>query len=467
MNWNNLYKTGSGGAYVWQGNAGLEQLRQQDFAERKQKQKQLEELSNDFSKVNLDGAKQEDIPDLTKQYDDIRKSLAVIDSTKDRNERIRLKADYSAKKMNLLNSVYNSKQELQKDAELYKIRLTKHDDLSEEFHNDFNTYRSLPSTDPRRKELEERMSQTMWRPKLDEIAFIKGIAPMVTESVTGQVKQSRYGDGVSFDRQDTEKINADKLKKIIIGKATSEKDTRRYIQSKYPDLPIDKAIDAFTEEASGQLSSMIKTTDKHLYTQKDDKTLTNHINKQNWDRANGFDSGGGGGNGSSTPMNIPYANGKATVGFDEYVPISLSKKNFAGSVSIDLKTGKPGKTLPSSNDYEVVGVGNAPIIRGDSKAKKELWGTISQPNFAKQNPDAVQKTPIIHVQIPAKGEFGEAEDYFVPYNRLPENVKNSKQVREALGKFKPASIKPKAQQPKAKVSQKKAINPRDPEELGL
>lgn len=136
-------------------------------------------------------------------------------------------------------------------------------------------------------------------------------------------------------------------------------------------------------------------------------------------------------------ITIPYGRGtgneRGVVEFDEYVPISLSKKNFAGAEYIDLKTGKPGGKLSSSNDYEVVGVGNAPIIK-----KGNFKGAVSQPNFANSNPDAIERKPIIHVQTPATATTP-AKDYFVPYDRLPENVKNSKSVREALVNFKPAS----------------------------
>lgn len=39
-----------------------------------------------------------------------------------------------------------------------------------------------------------------------------------------------------------------------------------------------------------------------------------------------------------------------------------------------------------------------------------------------------------------------AKDFFVPYDRLPENVKGSKQVREALSKFTPATGQNKPKQ---------------------
>lgn len=146
---------------------------------------------------------------------------------------------------------------------------------------------------------------------------------------------------------------------------------------------------------------------------------------------------------SNNPISITIhygEKGQDNVHFDEYVPITKSKMNFAGSVPTDLKTGKEGSTLAPSNDYEIVGVGNAPYIKKDaSSVKPEFRGSLSQPNYASEHPDVIERKPIIHVKIPAKGEYGKAKDYFIPYDRLPENVKNSKSVREALAKFKPAT----------------------------
>lgn len=159
-------------------------------------------------------------------------------------------------------------------------------------------------------------------------------------------------------------------------------------------------------------------------------------------------------------INIPYNDGKANVGFDEYVPLSIPSKNFAGSQSIDLSTGKPtGEALPSSSNYQIVGVGNAPVIKGVKGNK--LQGAISQPNFARQYPDRVTYKPIIHVKL---DEDGASNDYFIPYDRLPVNIKNSKSIASALKKFKPATTSNTAPSnktsttPKTKTSTKKTIS---------
>ena len=54
------------------------------------------------------------------------------------------------------------------------------------------------------------------------------------------------------------------------------------------------------------------------------------------------------------PMTIPYA-GTGVVHAPNYVPVSLPSKNFAGATGINLQTGKPEKSLGSSDDYSIVG----------------------------------------------------------------------------------------------------------------
>jgi len=164
---------------------------------------------------------------------------------------------------------------------------------------------------------------------------------------------------------------------------------------------------------------------------------------------------GGEGSGESISMDIPFAKGTGSFTAEEYVPISLPKKNFAGSSFIDLKTGKPStEKLPSSGDYEIVGVTNVPIIN-DRIKDKSLVGAVSQPKFARENPQSVVRKPMIHVQLPITG--GGKRDYLIPYDRLPENVKSSKAVREALAKFRPATPTSQPQKTTQPTSGKKTI----------
>jgi len=138
-------------------------------------------------------------------------------------------------------------------------------------------------------------------------------------------------------------------------------------------------------------------------------------------------------------MNIPFAEGKGVLKVDDYIPIPMSKKNFAGSNYIEMSTGRPSKDpLPSSGDYEIVGVANFDVIKSGSRADKKLWGAIAQPEFARNNPDLVEKKPMIHVQNPTRR--GGKEDLLIPYDRMSKGLTKNQQT--ALSSFVPATKAP-------------------------
>lgn len=147
---------------------------------------------------------------------------------------------------------------------------------------------------------------------------------------------------------------------------------------------------------------------------------------------------------ASTPQDlaIPFADGNGVALGRGYVKAPMTTKNFAGSSAIDLYTGKPTKLNTSSNDYEVVGVANFPFItKGNQK------GNLSQPNFAQNNPNAIEDKPMIHVQLK---EGGLVSDYLIPYDRMPSNL--SKANKEALASFKPNNSKNSTQQAPKTIS---------------
>jgi hypothetical protein len=154
--------------------------------------------------------------------------------------------------------------------------------------------------------------------------------------------------------------------------------------------------------------------------------------------------GAGGGRGSDVDLevvqpielNIPFARGKGVVNVKDYIKLPMAKQNFAGSGYIDMNTGQPstGK-LESSNDYEVVGVGNFPIV-----TKGNFKGSLSQPKYSKENPNSVELKPMVHVQ---KIKDGLIRDLLIPYDRLPSSKKTSKK----LSNFVPQTTTPSQPKP--------------------
>lgn len=139
-----------------------------------------------------------------------------------------------------------------------------------------------------------------------------------------------------------------------------------------------------------------------------------------------------------TDITIPYNNGKSNVQIKGYIPLSIPSKNFGGSAAYNLTTGQQVPALESSGDYSVVGVGNVPFIKKGSLTNSKLEGTIAQPDFINKSPQSIEQRPMVHVQKKATNKFDKDQDFLIDYNRLPENIKNSKSIKQALGNFKPA-----------------------------
>jgi len=133
-------------------------------------------------------------------------------------------------------------------------------------------------------------------------------------------------------------------------------------------------------------------------------------------------------------ITIPFAKG-GVVHAPNYVPLSLPNKNFAGAQSINMENGKPEKNLNSSDTYAIVGAGDFPVIKQYKSpgVKYDLGGTIAQPEFIKNNPNAVEYKRMVHVQQkdPLNPD-APVINHLVPYENLPKNVANQKDVRTAL-----------------------------------
>jgi len=394
-------------------------------------------LQDEMSKVKLDGIRQADVPEYTTEYNKWKDLSAQINKEGDLAKKAMLRRNFDEQELKLQNIVQDSKGLAKGETALNSIFMdpAKRDNFTDDAVSKYQLSKTLPRTDPR-----YIRDLTAFERKVDTNKVLQGLDkddeyvmksskfnnPVETPFTQG----NRKGVMINQDRV----IDPTQQIQRYSAKYDADPDTRVALKQLYPDIA--KSITDPTQLKQALVTQLAKDRVKReykapIFKENDDWKEKALFNDSLVRARKSLD---GEGVGSAQPISIPFAKGKASVNLDHYVPISISKKNFAGSPYIDLATGKEGGKLPSSSDYEVVGVGNAPFIKSG-----DLKGAISQPEYANRRPDNIQTKPIIHVQIPAKGEFGKIQDYFIPYDRLPENVKNSKQVKQALSKFTPAS----------------------------
>lgn len=405
-------------------------------------------LQDDLAKVKIDGIRQGDIPEFTNKYSEAKDIHAKLVSAKNSADKIKFDREFKTKMLELGEIAQDSKA-LAKGEEVFTgvlLNPNARDRYKEDSVSQFQLSKTLSRKDPRfirdLTKLEQQVDLSAIMGDMDKIDKTLIESEKWVRNEAKATQGNRSGVLVSQQRA----VSPEKQAVAYGAEFDLNPKFRVAMRQMFPqlaELPNEQLKAAVIPELVRQRQKV--EYDKEQFKEDEDKSL--ELARLAISQANlALRQANAGGEGSSAAIsiNIPFANG-GNFRAEEYVPISLGKKNFAGSDYIDLKTGKPSSgKLPSSSDYEIVGVTNAPIIKQGATKDKSLWGAVSQPDFANANPNAIVKTPMIHVQYLIPNGRGAKRDVLIPYDRLPENVKSSKAVREALSKFTPATNQPKA-----------------------
>ena len=377
-----------------------------------------EDLADIMASAKLGGIRDVDVPEITKAYNEVKEFYSKSGSLKDSQKPL-FRAELR-NRMNTINDAAINSKEVEK----------------------------------RRYDIASKVAQNPWDydPKvIQDLDYINKtplskLGSFANMDIMNYQRLPNFGliDTIIDDTYDIGKENAKFAGQVF------EKGQRYKVKRVEPALIRDNLIQKFTTSPEA-LRAISNLYSRELGKQPTNEELTNYI-MDKYKTKHSFDyvgepldlerPRGGGSEAESTynqpiELNIPFAEGKGFVNVKDYVKLPLPQQNFAGSGYIDMATGKPSaEALESSNDYEVVGVGNFPIITSNFEVKGvgNLKGSLAQPKFAEQNPNAIKLTPMVHVQ---KKTGSIIENLLVPYDRLPRSTKTKKE----LANFTPASSK--------------------------
>ena len=417
-----------------------------------QRERESKALSDELSKVKVDGIRQPDIPEFTTKYQEAKDIFAKRIATRDNAERIKLDLDLKTKMLELNLIAEDSKELARGIRQINNILIdpTKRDGFTDDAVTRIQKSNGLSRNDPNFirdfTTLEQQVDLSAIMKELDNRdKNIIGQAQWVQSSEAG-TQGNRKGVNVFDMRQADPKQQAIEYASFF---DTSPK-FRNAIRKMYPQfskLPNDELKAMAIPELVSQRPK-VEYGKPNFKEDRDDRAL--NIAER---RENRLASGEGGG-GSPVPQNIPvpYADGTASVDANGYIGISIPDKNFVGSPAIDMETGETIKALESSDKYSIVGVGNFPIISSKKFTfnGKNLHNTLSQPSFQEKNPSAITHKPFLHVRKtkPLKSGGTKTFDYLIPYDKMAMNIKNTKAVSDALGNFVPANGQANATQSK-------------------
>jgi len=426
----------------------------QQQAKREAEQKALQD---DLSKVKIDGIRQGDIPEFNAKYNEAKDIYAKLSATRNNAEKIQLDRDFKTRMLELNQIAQDSKALAKGENEFSKMLLNPNirDRYTPDAVERFQRAKPLSRNDPNYIRDLTKLEQQV---DLSEVmkTFDTVDKKIIDYSQWDNPVQTPYKrgneEGVMFQGSRTidPRKQAMEYGMLIDTDNGKIRTALRKMFPQYSELPLEEFKAAVIPELVKQ---RVKTEyGEPKFIPKDDwkekvdykeELIRNRPSKSGDDEVTSV---------QPITMNIPFAEGKGGVEVPDYVPISIPKRNFAGSEYIDMSTGRPSKDpLPSSGDYEIVGVANFAILKSSSRVDKKLWGAIAQPDFARKNPDLVEKKPMIHVQNPTRR--GGKEDLLIPYDRMPIKEKGSK----ALRNFVPATKAP-IQSKKYSATQEKLIS---------
>lgn len=426
-----------------------------------QREREAKVLTDELSKVKLDGIRQPDIPEFTSKYREAKDLFAKRLAARKPEEKIALDSEFKTKMLELSEIAEDSRALAKGEVEFSKMLLNPNirDRYLPDAVDRFQRAKALSRKDPNYvrdlTQLEQQVDLSKIMDDLNKVddTLIKS-SQWQREEQEG-MQGNRKGVFVSQMRS----INPQQQAVAYGAEFDLNPKFRVALRQMFPDLA-DLPNEQLKAVAIPELvKQRVRTeTDKAQF--KENDTSMERMRAQDaMIRARRRDFGDGEVDETQVmSMNIPFASGDGVFQADEYVTLSLPKKNFAGSEYIDMSTGKPSsERLASSNDYEIVGVANVPLIKKGAVKDSALFGAIAQPNFASKRPDLIEKKPMIHVQYPIPEGGGMKRDLLIPYDRLPENIKNSKSVRDALKGFTPATSSSQTTQPKQQPKQGKEL----------
>jgi hypothetical protein len=444
INNSSLYSIGQGDAQVINNNgllAGFGQLLAKQQAQRAKEQKDLEDANG---KLKPDGLRNDaDRKDFFTQVDGWRQKAIAANQEKDPYKRAALKAEADDAYIQAQALVNKSKQQAAKDTDFQRFAMN--DTTRHQLQDDAVT-KGLSNlqkgvNDPTLVDYATLGRQVDHAKQIDKLDKSDAAALKQTPFDTPQLTRQKVGNQMTTFVQNGRTLDPNDRAQMYSQMYDTDPDIRKFFDDIYPDIHAASPLNP-----QGKKQAAIQ---RYIQQSGDVAEFHAPVAKNDYHPPVGRSGGSGSAvePGMPVDMVIPYQTpeGKpANVSATGYVPISVPKKNFAGLPAYSLTDGGRPTNLQSSGDYNIVGVGNFPVLKTDitvtsPNGKKQILkaGSLAQPDYVTKHPESVVQKPMIHVQLPAVGDNIQ-QDFVMDYNKFPENVKNSKQVAAALKNFTPA-----------------------------
>lgn len=208
-NWQQIYQTNKGSAHVWQGNPGLDILKQ-DYAKRQQEQAlNTKDFTAELAKLNYNGARDADMPELHGDYGKILDTFQKYRSSNDPKQQQALNLQMRQMQNQFLYKAQVSKQENDLYHEDAKMAHNPNVDLDDSFFPDMKDRAKVSSFDPK---YDDFKNKSYIVPKVDFVKDATEIAKPLTKTTTTSTDRYNKATGSLERVSDTgQEIDHDKF----------------------------------------------------------------------------------------------------------------------------------------------------------------------------------------------------------------------------------------------------------------
>ncbi len=352
VNWNQVYQPSDN--LILQGNPALQELQSGIAQQRKQQALDNKDYAAQVAKLNFGGAKDADLDYLHKQYGGILDTFSQLRANNSPRSRAELGQKLQQQQNEFLYSIEKSKQANKQDMELANLPLHPNANLEDGATDRILGLTKISTFDPNRSKTYEETVGNLFAPKpLDVRKETFDIFKDLTNKTTNtDIKKDPMTGMLVNEKRVESAVDKNAYTSGVLSRLRDPSVFRSYqrqVGGNTPEETARKVADETYETYKSTLSPDV-TTGQPFETpaQREARSLATRKQFALWKEANIGD----GNSGVATPVQqrIPYLNGKAIVDVPDYVPLSIPKKNFAGSPAYNLTDGKRVDGLESSGD---------------------------------------------------------------------------------------------------------------------
>jgi Sec-independent protein translocase protein TatA len=441
-NWENIYKPQAN--LIVQGNPALDMLRQKYTQAQQDRAANIKDFTGELAKLNFNGARDPDLPELQKDYGNILQSFQKYRTENDPKKQAELNLQMRQMQNQFLYKAQQSKQandEFHKDAELaHKPGI----DLDNSYWDNMKARMKASTFSPDYDKYTANRENWII-PKVDLPTVQKKLLSSSETPLSPYTKVDKIGGFSVLNQYEGKKLNEDKINENTTNEYRTNRGFKHFIDenfggdpSKYAKVLVDQTKDDYgykPKKIADKGPDMSEEQFENWQRRWDYENKHPHPTASERDNTNA----------PVEPLGttqLPYATDSENGGFNinvrNFTPVKSSDVAFGASPEIDMTTGGKPKGLSPLTKFTIAAVGDVPIYDNGVKIEngtRDVSGTPIGPEYENKSKGMFHHKRMVVLEAEDPDDKTKTKNYLMSYDKIPLNVKNQKAFKSAIAGF--------------------------------